>query len=278
MGGPRFGAREADSAEGKDDLGRRLSRGLLPALIAGLCAVSAARGETLRIFAAASLTEAFREIGSAFEERHPDLAVEFNFAGSQTLRAQIEQGAEADVFVAADRVHAEALRDGDLLGEITVAARNALVVVVPSEVPDVLSLGDLARPKMKVVMAGPTVPAGCYTAQVLRKIAASGLYGDDFQTRVEANIVSLESNVRAVLAKVALGEADAGFVYRTDALTALDKLQVLIVPDSLNVAAEYPIGVVAGAGAPELARRFIEFVTGPDGQAILDEFGFRRRD
>lgn len=248
----------------------------ISALILGVCVASAARGENLRVFAAASLTEAFTEIGTAFEERHPDLTVEFNFAGSQVLRTQIEQGAGADVFVSADRVHAEALRAKDLIGGVEVVARNVLVVVIPAEAPRVTTLGDIARPGMKVVVAGPTVPVGRYTTQVLRKMAGSGLYGDDYQTRVQANVVSQESNVRAVLAKITLGEADAGFVYRTDAITALDKVQALTIPDRLNVVAEYPIGLVAGANAPELAREFIEFVQGPEGRAILDRFGFLR--
>lgn len=249
---------------------------LLLILILGVCALSTARAETLRVFAASSVTDALTEIGNAFEERHPDLTVEFNFAGSQVLRTQIEQGAEADLFISADRTHAESLREQHLLEDVVVAARNALVVVIPARGFHASSLADLARPKSKVVIAGSSVPVGRYTTLVLQRIAESGLYGDDYRKRVEANVVSQESNVRAVLAKVVLGEADAGFVYRTDALTALDRVQVLEIPDSLNVAAEYWIGIVADAEAPERARAFLEFVVGPGGQAILDTFGFLR--
>jgi len=242
---------------------------LLAVLLAG-----AAHAETLRVFAAASLTAAFSEMGEVFESSHPDVMVEFNFSGSQVLRTQIEQGARADVFASADRVHAEALQESGLLGETTLFARNVLVVVTPEKDASVRSLMDLARPGTKIVVAGPTVPAGRYTSQALRKLAGSGLYGDDYQTRVQANVVSQESNVRAVLAKVVLGEADAGFVYRTDAMNDTTKVLVLAIPDRLNVIAEYPIGVLSRADSLDLAREFVDLVTGPEGQAILGKHGF----
>lgn len=253
--------------------GKPLVRGIL-ALLLGVLLAGGARAETLRVFAAASLTEAFGEIGKAFEASHPGLTVEFNFAGSQVLRTQLEQGAEADVFASADRSHAESLKAGKLLPAYAIFTRNVPVVVVPVSGSPVTNLVDLARPGVTVVVAGPTVPVGRYTTQVLRNMAASGLYGDDYQTRVQANTVSQESSVRAVLSKVVLGEVDAGFVYRTDALTVPGKVRVLTIPDRLNVIAEYPIGVVAGSHAAGLAREFIAFVTGAGGRAILDARGF----
>lgn len=246
------------------------------ALLLGILLAGAARAETLRVFAAASLTDAFGEIGKAFEAGHPGLTVEFNFAGSQVLRTQLEQGAEADVFASADKSHAEALKSGKLLGACTIFTRNVLVVVVPVTGSPVGRLIDVARPGVKVLVAGPAVPIGRYTTQLLRNLAGSGLYGDDFQARVQANTVSQESNVRAVLSKVVLGEVDAGFVYRTDALTVPSKVRILTIPDRLNVIAEYPIGVLAGSHAPDLAREFVGFVSGPDGRAILDRYGFLR--
>lgn len=254
----------------------KLSARMMLVLGLGVSLANAAHGETLHVFAAASLTDAFSEIGTAFESRHPGAQVEFNFAGSEVLRAQIEQGAEADVFAPADSVHARALQGKDLLGDTTIFARNLLVVVTPAKHARVKSLADLARPRMKVVIAGPTVPVGRYTSQALGKMAGSGFYGDDYESRVQANVVSQESNVRAVLAKVALGEADAGFVYRTDAMTAAAKVLVLPIPDQLNVVAEYPIGIVAGTRSPDLARAFITFVRGPEGATILNTHGFLR--
>jgi molybdate transport system substrate-binding protein len=230
--------------------------------------------ETLRVSAAASLTEAFGEIARAFEAAHPGDDVELNFAGSQVLRTQIEQGAPVDVFASADLVHADALKRVGLLGAYQVFAHNRLVVVTPVEGAKIVRLVDAARPGMRVVVAGPTVPVGRYTTQVLQKLGAAGLYGDDFQARVLANVVSQETNVRMVLSKVALGEADAGFVYATDAMTAPGKVKSIDVPDRYNVVAQYPIGVVARSAAPEKAKAFVALVLGAEGQGVLRKYGF----
>lgn len=255
---------------------RRSTLAALVVLVAGAAPAPTASAETVRVFAAASLTEAFRETAGLFEKQHPGDTVELSFAGSQVLRAQIEQGAPADVFASADRVHAEALRAAGLLGPYTIFARNKLVLVVPAGSTKVTRLQDVARPGVKVLVAGPTVPVGRYTTQALVKLGASQLYGDDFQSRVQANVVSQETNVRAVLAKVALGEADAGFVYVTDAATAAQKLQVIDVPDRYNVVAECPIGLVTKGAAATQARAFVDLVLGPEGQAILRKHGFSR--
>ncbi|HET7291680.1 MAG TPA: molybdate ABC transporter substrate-binding protein [Vicinamibacteria bacterium] len=250
------------------------ARAGLVAVIAVAAQVSSA--ETLHVSAAASLTEAFQEIGQLFERSHPGAAVEFNFAGSQVLRTQIEQGAAVDVFASADLVHADALEASGLLGPYQVFARNRVVVVVPAQHGKVGRLQDLARPGMKVVVAGATVPVGRYTTQVLGKLSAAGLYGDDFQARVQANLVSQETNVRVVLSKVALGEADAGFVYATDAATATDKIRVIDIPGRHNVIAEYPIGLLVKSPAPEKAKAFVALVLGEEGRAILLKRGFAR--
>lgn len=252
---------------------RRLVRFTIVPVLALLLA-GTAWADPLRVFAAASLTEAFTEIGDGFEAAHPGVTVEFNFAGSQLLRTQIEQGAHADVFAPADRAHAKALEEKGLLENTVLFARNVLVAVTPAKGGKARTLIDLAKPGVKIVVAGPTVPVGGYTIQMLKSMTGSGLFGDNYQGRVQANVVSLESNVRAVLAKVTLGEADAGFVYRTDAMTAGDKVRVLVIPDSLNVIAEYPIGVVHGSAAAVLSREFIDAVTGPEGQAVLARHGF----
>ncbi len=247
----------------------------LAALVAAVAAPDAS-AETVRVLAAASLTEAFRDVAALYEQQHASDTIELNFAGSQVLRTQIEQGASADVFASADLVHAEALEAAGLLGPHKVFARNRLVVVVPAGNPRVKGLQDVARPGVKVLVAGPTVPVGRYTTQALAKLGAAGLYGDDFQTRVQANVVSHETNVRAVLSKVALGEADAGFVYVTDATTAEQKVQVIDIPERYNVVAEYPIGLVTKGAAAAQAQVFLDLVLGPEGQAILRKYGFAR--
>jgi molybdate transport system substrate-binding protein len=242
--------------------------GLLSALAA---APSSAR--TIRVLAASSLTDALGEIALAFEADHPGTTVEASFAGSQVLRTQIEQGARADVFASADLEHASALARAGLLGAPRVLARNRLVVVVPAEAARVASLAGLARPGTRIVVAGPAVPAGRYAAEALRRLDGEGGLGTGFGARVRANVVSEETNVRAVLSKVALGEADAGFVYRSDAAAAGPKVRVLDLP--VDVVAEYTIGVLRRAEDPRAAEAFVEMVLGQRGQAILRRHGFR---
>jgi molybdate transport system substrate-binding protein len=151
-----------------------------------------------------------------------------------------------------------------------------LVVVVPAGSPKVRRLQDVARPGVKVLVAGPTVPVGRYATQVLAKLAAAGLYGDDFQSRVQANVVSQETNVRVVLSKVALGEADAGFVYVTDAAAAEQKVLTIDIPERYNIVTEYPIGLVTKKAAATQAQAFVDLVLGQEGQAILRKYGFAR--
>jgi molybdate transport system substrate-binding protein len=250
---------------------------IAPTLVTAALVIAAGpRGsaETLRVSAAASLTESFQEIARAFESAHPGDSVELNFAGSQILRTQIEQGAPVDVFASADVTHAASLEAAGLLGPCQVFARNRLVVVVPAREPRVGRLQDLARPGIKVVVAGPNVPVGRYTTQVLAKLSAAGPFGDDFQTRVQANVASQETDVRAVVSKVVLGEADAGFVYATDAAAASDKVRAIDIPARYNVVAEYPIGVVSKSPAAGKAKDFVALVLGEKGQEILRRHGF----
>jgi molybdate transport system substrate-binding protein len=237
-------------------------------------AAAQAPARTLRVSAAASLTDAFRELAAAFERAHPGLTVELNFAGSQLLRTQIEQGAKMDVFASADLAHAEALAQAGLLGPHRVFARNRLVVAVPAGGGKVRRLEDLAQAGIRVVVAGPSVPAGRYTSEALGKLDAGPL-GAGFRKRVEANVVSQETSVRAVLAKVALGEADAGFVYVTDLAGARNAVAIEI-PKACNVIAEYPIGVLRQSAAAADAASFVEYVLSADGQAVLGKHGFTR--
>jgi molybdate transport system substrate-binding protein len=247
---------------------------LLP-LASALFPAAASGAAPLRVFAAASLTDAFGEIAAAWREANPGEKVELNVAGSQLLRVQIEQGADADVLASADLAHMEALQREGLVSTPVVFARNRLAVVTTREESAVRTLADLARPGVRIVVAGPDVPAGRYTNEVLGRMSRAGIYGDDFERGVKANVVSLESNVRAVLTKVVLGEADAGFVYTTDARAARGKVAVLEIPDAVNAVAEYPIAAVTASPRPRDAARFIAFVLGERGQAILRERGFQ---
>jgi molybdate transport system substrate-binding protein len=222
----------------------------------------------LTVFAAASLREPFAELARALEQRTPGLKVRLNFAGSQELRAQIEHGARADVFASADLAHMAALEKAGLAVAPRTFAHNQLVVVVPRENPARLgAFVDLPRAK-RLVIGAPVVPIGAYTLRILDRTDA------DFRRRVLARVVSKELNVRQVLAKVALGEADAGIVYRTDARAAGGEVLPLDIPAALNVVAEYPIAVLGGAAEPAAARAFVELVLSPEGQERLAAAGF----
>ncbi len=200
------------------------------------------------------------------------MTVRFNFAGSQELRTQIEHGAPADVFASADIRQMDLARSAALVDLPVPFATNAPVIVVPADDPGrVRSLADLAGVK-RLVIGTPEVPIGAYTLQILERARAQ--LGADFPARVQARVVSRELNVRQVLTKVSLGEADAGIVYRTDARSAGDRVRVVEIPPDINVVAEYPIATVTRAPRPELARQWVALVTGPAGQAALAEAGF----
>lgn len=230
------------------------------------------------VFAAASLTDAFKEIGAAFEAAHPGVTVVLNFAGSQVLSQQLVQGAKADVFASANATEMENVRKAGLAdnsGEIF--ANNRLVVIVPSDNPGkVEALRDLAKAGLKFVVADETVPVGGYTLSMLEKMSADPEYGADFGPTVLKNVVSQENNVKAVVTKVALGEADAGVVYATDETPDVrSKITTLAVPDKFNQIGKYPIVALKEAPQPELAKEFVTFVLAKDGgQAILQKWNF----
>jgi molybdate transport system substrate-binding protein len=229
---------------------------------------------TLTVYAAASLTDAFTEIGKAFEAENVGVTVVFNFAGSQNLRTQIEQGAPADVFASAntkemDTLVAQNIINGDAPQIFLV---NRLVVILPKDNPaGIRSLEDLSKPDLKLVFAAEEVPAGRYARQVLENLNA--LFGADFKDKVMANVVSNEDNIRQAMTKVQLGEADAGIVYVSDAVAAPERLRIEI-PTEVDVLAEYPIAPLAESITTELANRFIAHVLSPAGQATLAKWGF----
>jgi molybdate transport system substrate-binding protein len=256
---------------------KRLRRGaLLLATLPILAGPPGPAASTLTVFAAASLAESFRDLGRTLERRHPGLAVHFSFAGSQQLALQLEQGAPADVFASADQRWMDYARDKGLVtGATPVFARNRLVMIVPRTNPArIRQLADLARRGTKVVIAAEAVPVGRYTRDVLQKLAAADGFPPEYDKRVLANVVSQEENVKSVVAKVQLGEADAGVVYQSDVTPAVARyVRELVIPDASNVIASYPIALLARAKNAELAQEFIELVRSRTGQRVLQQHG-----
>jgi molybdate transport system substrate-binding protein len=228
------------------------------------------------VFAAASLTDAFEQVAIDLEAANEGLTITYNFGGSQALVTQLSEGAEADVFASANNAQMQAAIDnGAIAGDPATFVRNRLVIVTPANNPaGVDSADDLGAPGLLLVLAQPEVPVGRYARDsVCRMGQDTATYGDDFVGRVAANVVSEEEDVRDVLAKVQLGEADAGIVYVSDAGVAGDEVKRIEIPDDVNILASYPIAAVAG-GDEASADAFIAYVLGPEGQATLTEFGF----
>jgi molybdate transport system substrate-binding protein len=249
---------------------------LVLALLLGACSEPPAgsTSRTLTVYAAASLTDAFTEIGHTFEAGHPGITVVFNFGGSQNLRTQIEQGATADVFASANTKEMDTL-----VAEHFVAASapavfltNQLVVILPKNNPaGIASLEDLSKPGLKLVLAAEEVPAGKYARQILDHLNAQ--FGADYKDKVLANVVSNEDNIRQAVTKVQLGEADASIVYISDAV-AVPELQRIEIPPDVNVIAEYPIARLVKSSNSDLAKEFIAYVLSSSGQATLEKWGF----
>lgn len=248
-----------------------LALGLGASATAGAPAAS-----TLRVFAAASLSEAFQEMARVFEQAHPGTAVRLNLAGSQQLASQVELGARADVFASADERWLDCLKERSLIAEDdTVFAHNRLVAIVPRANPARIGkLSDLARRGVKVVLGAEAAPVGRYSREALQKLSAADGYPADYARRVLGNVVSEEENVRSVVGKVQLGEADAGLVYRSDVTPSVSRyVNILEIPDSANVLARYPIGVLAGTPEEGAARAFVALVLSPAGQGLLARHG-----
>jgi molybdate transport system substrate-binding protein len=235
---------------------------------------STVKPQTLTVFAAASLSDAFEEIGQNFETANPGVTVKLNFGGSQTLRVQIEQGARADVFASANLKEMEALLAGHFVAaeSARIFLTNQLVVILPADNPAGLSaLEDLTKPGLKIVLAAKEVPVGNYSMQVLDKL--DQVSGNGFKDRVLANVVSYENDVKQVAAKVQLGEADAGLVYLSDTVAA-SGLQQIDIPAENNVIAKYFLAALSQSQNPELARAFIDYVLSGAGQAVIQKWGF----
>ena len=238
-----------------------------------------AETKTLTVMAAASLTESFNEIGTLFESQNPGVKVSFNFAGSQALEEQLAQGAAADVFASASKKYmTSAINDAKRVNEADAVtfAKNRLVVIYPADNPaGIATLADLAKKGVKIDLADKSVPVGQYALDFLDKAAATTDYGASYKDAVLANVVSNEDNVKAVLTKVSLGEADAGIVYVTDITTDVkSKVATIDIPDDLNTIATYPIAKISDSANADLAQAFVDLVMSADGQAILAKYGF----
>lgn len=230
--------------------------GLTLAVVLSACGGDAGNGQP-SVFAAASLTEVFQTV-------EPD--AEFNFAGSDDLATQIREGAPADVYAAASTKYPEELFEEGLIEEPRIFATNRLVLILPRDNPaGIESVADLGREGVKLVIGAEGVPIGDYTRQVLDSMG---------ETAVLDNVVSEEDDVKGVVGKVSLGEADAGFVYATDVKPVAGKVEVIDLPDEAQATVQYPIAVVKDAENSEAAREFVAQVLGSDGQQALADAGF----
>ena len=219
------------------------------------------RSRELSVFAAASLSDAFTQLGGAFTAAHPGVKLTFNFAGSNDLVTQLRQGAPADVLATADTTSMDAA--GDQVGAPHAFAGNKLIIAVAPGNPErITGLADLGRTDLKVVLAAPEVPAGRYAEEALAKAG------------VTVEPVSLEVSVKGVVTKVSLGEADAGLVYVTDVAAAGEKLDGIAIPHGQNVLATYPIATLVASAHLDDAGAFIDFVLSPEGQQVLTDHGF----
>lgn len=252
-----------------------MMRGLaaLLAIVVVACGGAATPGTTsgagsgsVTVFAASSLTEALTKASDELKARNPATTYVLNFGSSSTLATQIANGAPADVFASADEMSMQRVVDARLNdGPPSIFATNRLAIVVrPGNPKNVTSLADLARAGLVVVLAAPTVPAGNYALDSLAKAG------------VTLTPASQELDARAVLNKVALGEADAGIVYVTDVRSAGARVSGVEIPEQQQVIARYPVAVVSGTKNPTLARAFVEYLVSDEGQRLLSGFGFSR--
>ena len=239
---------------------------------------SGTQSTRLSVFAAASLADAFDEIGRSFEANNPGVSVSFNYGGSNQLARQILEGAPADVFASANQRQMDVVIESGQVVSATerTFVRNRLVVVFSADNPtQIRTLNDLAKPGIKIVLAAEAVPVGQYALDFLRKASDAAEFSEAYGEMVLANVVSYEENVRAVLRKVELGEADAGIVYTSDISgTAAESVGDLDIPDELNTIAVYPIAPIKESNNAAMAQRFVDYVLSQEGQSVLADYGF----
>ena len=213
--------------------------------------------EPLTVYAASSLTEVFQEL-------HPE--ARYNFAGSDELATQIREGGEADIYAAASPRHPAELRDAGLIDTPRVFATNRLVLIVPKQNPrDITAVQDLRAGNPKLVIGAEGVPVGDYTREVIGRMGLNSIL---------ESVVSEEENTKGVLGKVALGEADAGFVYTTDAIAADDDVTTIPIPASVQADVRYPVAVVRASDQKAEAEQFLDLLFSPEGRRALERAGF----
>ena len=234
----------------------------------GQSATGEGQHREITVFAASSLTAAFTQIGKDFEAANASVTVTFNFGPSDGLAGQIESEGVADVFASASATWMDDLASATGVSDRTDFAKNKLVIITPRDDPaGIGSIQDLAAPGVQLVLAAEGVPVGDYARQVLENAGIA--------KAANGNVVSNEQDDASVVAKIASGEADAGIVYASDVTEAVaPTVRAVAIPDDVNVIATYPIAVVDGSTRPDLARAFVRYVSGSDGQATLRSFGF----
>ena len=249
---------------------------LLVGVLASAPPAAAAEKQELQVYAASVMTEAFTELKRVFEKKHPETNVLLNFGATSMLRTQVENGATPDIFESADYTNINTLwRKGYIPGKYQPMAHNRLVVITPAENrAHINSLEDLTRPELILVSCAAEVPVGAYTLQVLDKLNKSGKFGSNYKKKVMDNFRSLEPNVKGIVAKVMLGDADAAFCYASDINeNIMKKVKVIPIPEQYNVLASHYIGLVKGCRNPEAGKQFIALTLSPTGQAIFARNG-----
>lgn len=237
------------------------------------CGSQGASGK-LTVFAGSSLTDAFGDIAQAFERTEGGATIAINFASSSALRAQLEQGAGADIFASADDVQMGlAVLSGVIDGSPMSFATNRLAVVTDVGNPKISSLQDLSKPGLRLILGAKQTPIGTYTDNALERMANHPEYGTRFVEQLRANVVSYALSARQAVATVEMSEADAAIAYITDA-RASERLKGIVFPEELSGLASYPIALVEGSNAVDLARLFMAFVGSDVGIAILRSHGF----
>lgn len=259
---------------------RRLALGIAMALVAAGCSAGAAPSSSaqraeLTIFGAASLKGALEAAKSTYEAAVPGTTLTLSTDSSSTLATQIEQGAPADVFLSADTAQPTRLVEGGFAaGDAVTFATNMLTIIIPAGGSDrVRTPADLATSGVRIIAAADEVPITKYARQLVDNLASQSGYPVDFAAAYAANIASREDNVKAIVAKVELGEGDAGIVYVTDA-RASGRVTAVDVPDEANVPAPYAGIVVKASPEQTAAKAFLDWFAGPAGQSILASFGF----
>ena len=242
------------------------------------CSVGNEDTAVITVFAAASLTDAFRDIAREFESENPGVQVKQNFAGSQRLRSQLELGAGADVFASADETQMSLAEEAGLTAGNGRPFTSASMAVIVSSESKINEWSGVSAHGVKLVLAHGSVPAGKYARMLLARLSdANSGPGADFAKMSLANVVSEETSVKFVEQKVVLGQADAGIVYRPGALTAMatgSARELPLPPEAAGVRAIYPIAVLRESRSPDLAGRFVEYVLSDTGQEILAGYGF----